>query len=46
MAFVTILFADDSESIRKLMCTRLRTQGYEVLEAADGFEAVAVASQC
>jgi len=46
MAFVTILFVDDTELIRKLMCPYLRTQGYEVLEAADGFEALAVASQC
>ena len=45
MAFETILFADDTELIRKLMCPFLRTQGYEVIEAADGAEAIAAAAQ-
>jgi len=44
MAFETILFADDTELIRKLMCPFLRTQGYEVIEAADGAEAIAAAT--
>ena len=44
MAFETILFADDSELIRKLMCPFLRTQGYEVIEAADDAEAIAAAT--
>ena len=45
MAFVTILFADDTVLIRKLMCPFLRAQGYEVIEAADGAEAIAAAAQ-
>ena len=45
MAFVTILFADDTELIRKLMCPFLRAHGYEVIEAADGAEAIAAAAQ-
>jgi two-component system, cell cycle sensor histidine kinase and response regulator CckA len=45
-ALVTILFADSAELIRRLMCPYLRAIGYEVLEAADEVEAIAVASQC
>jgi len=39
----TILLAEDEPSLRKLMIQILRTQGYTVLEAADGNEALALA---
>jgi len=35
-----VLIADDSETILLLMRTRLEMEGYEVLTAADGVEAV------
>jgi CheY-like chemotaxis protein len=37
---VTILVADDNEMLRKLAATLLRHNGYKVLLAADGQEAV------
>jgi PAS domain S-box-containing protein len=39
----TILLAEDELSLRRLMARVLRTQGYTVLEAADGNEALALA---
>ena len=39
----TILLVDDESSIRKTMSMQLQKQGYEVIEAADGEEAVNVA---
>jgi PAS domain S-box-containing protein len=39
----TILLAEDEPSLRRLMTRVLRTQGYTVLEAADGNEALALA---
>ncbi len=39
----TILLAEDEPSLRRLMARVLRTQGYTVLEAADGNEALALA---
>jgi PAS domain S-box-containing protein len=39
----TILLAEDEPSLRQLMARVLRTQGYTVLEAADGHEALALA---
>jgi CheY-like chemotaxis protein len=39
----TILLAEDEPSLRLLMARVLRTQGYTVLEAADGNEALALA---
>ncbi|NRA03641.1 MAG: PAS domain S-box protein [Myxococcales bacterium] len=36
----SILLAEDESSIRRLIVTRLRTEGYRVLEAADGQEAL------
>lgn len=39
----TVLFTDDSEDVRTLLCGALRQSGYCVLEAADGCEALAVA---
>jgi two-component system cell cycle response regulator len=38
-----VLVADDEESIRILMCKILVKEGYEVIEAADGKEAVELA---
>ena len=37
----TILTADDSASVRQMVSYTLRQEGYEVLEAADGLEALA-----
>jgi CheY-like chemotaxis protein len=45
MTFITILFTDDTELIRKLVCPFLRVHGYEVIEAAYGTEAIAAAAQ-
>ena len=39
----TILLAEDEPSLRQLMARMLRTQGYTVLEAADGHEALILA---
>ena len=39
----TILLAEDESSLRQLMARVLRTQGYTVLEAADGHQALALA---
>ena len=39
----TVLFTDDSEDVRKLLCEALRQSGYSVLEAGDGCEALALA---
>jgi CheY-like chemotaxis protein len=39
----TILLAEDEPSLRRLMSRVLRTQGYTILEAADGNEALALA---
>ena len=39
----TILLAEDEPSLRRLIARVLRTQGYAVLEAADGNEALALA---
>jgi two-component system chemotaxis response regulator CheY len=38
---VTVLVIDDSTMVRTLVGNALRTQGYGVLEAADGVEALA-----
>jgi DNA-binding response OmpR family regulator len=38
-----VLIADDNEDNRNILATQLATQGYELLQAADGEEAVAVA---
>ena len=38
----TVLFVDDEESLRSLGCQVLREQGYAVIEARDGEEAVEV----
>lgn len=39
----TILTADDSVSIRKMVSTTLKKAGYEVLEAVDGQDALTMA---
>jgi DNA-binding response OmpR family regulator len=36
----TGLIADDSVAVRRLVCARLRSDGYEFREAADGYEAL------
>jgi CheY-like chemotaxis protein len=41
----TILVADDDDSIRDLVSTILEEQGYEVLEARDGVEALRLADE-
>ncbi|NWF84874.1 MAG: response regulator [Bryobacteraceae bacterium] len=41
----TILVADDDDAIRALTAGVLRIQGYNVLQAADGVEALKVAAQ-
>lgn len=38
----TILIADDEVRMRRVVCDYLRIKGYEVLEAADGLQALAV----
>ena len=37
-----VLVAEDSPTVRRLVCTRLVADGYEVLEAHDGEEALAL----
>jgi two-component system cell cycle sensor histidine kinase/response regulator CckA len=41
----TILLAEDSEPLRELICTILRNQGYTVLDARDGAEALRIANR-
>lgn len=41
----TMLVAEDEEALRGLICTRMRKEGYEVLEAANGEEALVIASR-
>lgn len=36
----TILFADDTDVVRNLLCAALREEGYAVLEAGDGYEGI------
>ena len=38
-----ILIAEDSSTVRRLVAARLSADGYEVIEAADGEEALALA---
>lgn len=40
-----ILIVDDNETNRDILDTRLRVHGYELLQAADGEEAIAVAKE-
>lgn len=39
-----ILVAEDSPTVRRLVCTRLRVDGYEVIEALDGAQAYGMAT--
>lgn len=41
-----ILIAEDREASRELIRTVLEAAGFDVLEAADGCEALAIASKC
>lgn len=41
----TVMVVDDSDDIRKLICLHLRWKGYYVVEAANGEEAVEVATR-
>jgi len=41
----TVLIAEDEDSLRELIASRMRAEGYEVLEAADGETALAIASR-
>ena len=38
-----VLVAEDSATVRRLVCTRLKADGYQVLEAHDGEQALALA---
>lgn len=42
---MSILVADDSPAVRKMVSARLIADGYEVVEAVDGMEALNVARQ-
>ena len=44
-AIVRVLVAEDSSTIRRLVTARLRADGYEVIEAADGEEALRLARE-
>jgi CheY-like chemotaxis protein len=39
----TILIAEDNKDIREMLCVFLQSEGYDVLEAENGVEAVALA---
>ncbi len=41
----TVMVVDDSDDIRKLICMKLRWKGYHVVEAANGEEAVELATR-
>ena len=41
----TVMVVDDSDDIRQLICLNLRGKGYLVLEAANGAEAVELATR-
>jgi PAS domain S-box-containing protein len=40
----TILFVEDEQSVRELVCEYLKARGYHVLEAADGVQALEIAA--
>jgi DNA-binding response OmpR family regulator len=44
-AIVRVLVAEDSSTIRRLVTARLKADGYEVIEAADGEEALRLARE-
>ena len=41
----TVLFADDADLVRNLLCAALRSAGYSVLEAGDGYEGLLLSRQ-
>ncbi len=41
----TVMVVDDADDIRELICIQLRRKGYEVVEATNGEQAVALATQ-
>ena len=41
----TVMVVDDSDDIRTMICMKLRRKGYRVLEAANGKEAVELATR-
>lgn len=44
-AIVKVLVAEDSSTVRNLVTARLRADGYEVIEATDGEEALRLARE-
>ena len=42
----TILVVEDTDDVRKMICQILQQQGYRVLEAADGMQALELCSSC
>jgi len=42
----TVLVVDDDADLRNLVAKWLRTQGYEILAAANGFQALQLAERC
>jgi len=44
-AIVKVLVAEDSSTVRRLVTARLKADGYEVAEAADGEEALRLARE-
>jgi two-component system, cell cycle response regulator DivK len=42
---VTVMVVDDSDDIRGIICMLVRSRGYRVVEAANGAEAVELASR-
>ena len=43
MGKIMVLVAEDNEDVRTMMTYLLKTYGYEVIEASDGYEAVEMA---
>jgi PAS domain S-box-containing protein len=41
----TILFVEDEESVRELVCEYLQARGYKILEASDGLQAIDLAAK-
>jgi PAS domain S-box-containing protein len=41
----TVLLAEDEDSLRELIANRMRAEGYQVLEAANGEEAIEIANR-
>ena len=41
----TVMVVDDADDIRELICTKLRSKGYQVVEATNGEQAVELAAR-